>query len=121
MARVWQVVGVLVTLSLGVVSLGTVLLTSGGGMNNGLEARCMPRSELGWPELGGPYNESALVRGQPLGFPLGHKCIFDSPLDEIGPQEFEHPNWSATLLWLATGAGAIGGLVLTARATSKLD
>jgi hypothetical protein len=120
-ARMLQLLGVAIVLVCGAMSAGTLLLSSGFGMNNGLEARCMPSSPLGWPDVGGPFNESALVRGEPLGFPLGFKCMVDSPLDEVGPQESHHPDWSATMIWIATGAAAIGGLVLTMRATSRLD
>lgn len=97
----------------GGIGLLALLFGMGFGPNSGIQHRCVVATEL--PSTGGPYFEDTIIRAERLGFPMGLRCIYDSPRDSVGPQVVVHEEWAMTGIMLGSAAIAIGALVIATR------
>lgn len=102
--------GLIVFLILGGIGVGAFalgLILDGTGAPT---TQCERSTER--PNAGGPYFENTVVQGSPTFFPLGIACTFDVPTDAVGPQQINHPNWTATIVCVVCTIGAAGGFLL---------
>lgn len=65
------------------------------------------------PPIGGPYYEDTrILLAERTILPLGAVCVLDSPDDSVGPQTVHVQSWPQTIVWIASGASALFGLLL---------
>ena len=83
---------------LGLVAIGATLVGTLVDGHADLSSQCARYADV--PQRGGPYVESATVRGHATYFPFGVVCSYDA----LGAQLVDHQNW------LTTGVAVFAGL-----------